>query len=200
MSPAEKPAGIANLSQTIITTGLVLGIIVGIAALIFTVVLPALGRSRSFTIESSVPASAIDALPDNVELTREVPVIVRIEDPTAKQGLAVLLSAVIPYTLLIFVAGALRRILGTVRRGDPFITANVRRLRWIGFALIIGGPLDQYFSQFFRQVAAGSAGLESSYTTYSLPPTLCIVGIGVLALAHVFAQGVRLREDVEGTI
>jgi hypothetical protein len=196
MTSDTRPPGSARLGHGLLTTALVLAVVAPIA-IVLMLLAPGGGKT---TITVNVPSSAVRALPDGAELASSVPVKVDLSDPSAKQVLGILLGGAIPYAVAIFVLNELRKIVGTVRRGDPFITENVRRLRWIGYALIIGGPLIQIVPQFFAQAVAESAGMNSSFTHYDIPPTLTFVGIGVLVLAHVFAHGVRLREDVEGTV
>jgi len=85
--------------------------------------------------------------------------------------------------------------------GDPFVAGNAQRLRILGIALLIYQPLinviTYYFgTRFLRAVSLHGVGMSRSFTSW----TLLIAGFSVVALSEVFAQGVRLRTDVEGTI
>ena len=98
----------------------------------------------------------------------------------------------------------LRGVARSVREGDPFHAANVRRLRGIGFVLALGGPVVEIFNSSVRQQLweslpprpygdIGTAG-------FGLPGNLVLAGLGAFILAEVFAHGLRLREDLEGTV
>jgi Protein of unknown function (DUF2975) len=94
----------------------------------------------------------------------------------------------------------LRGILFSVRQGDPFTQANVRRLRAIGLALLIGTPVAELLMSAFDQALTSSVRAPGSGLSFSVPGTGVVAGLGVFVLAQVFAHGVRLREDVEGTV
>ena len=95
-----------------------------------------------------------------------------------------------------------RRLLISVREGDPFTAANVRRLRAIGFVLIIGFPLSTYIGEQLEMWLARSStvGEIGHFTVTSNIEGVLVIGLLVFVLAEVFAHGVRLREDVEGTV
>lgn len=95
-----------------------------------------------------------------------------------------------------------RRLLISVREGDPFTAANVRRLRAIGFVLIIGLPLSTYIGEQLEMWLARSStvGEIGHFVVTSNIEDVPVIGLLVFVLAEVFAHGVRLREDVEGTV
>jgi hypothetical protein len=90
--------------------------------------------------------------------------------------------------------------------GDPFGAANVRRLRGIGFVLIVGAPVVELINYGLRTAlyndlpATGSPALDIGAPGFSLPAGALLGGLGAFVLAEVFAYGVRLREDVDGTV
>jgi len=121
-----------------------------------------------------------------------------------------LLSSV-PMNLLLvvviwFVRSIVRTTIGTDEcDGDPFIAANVRRLRIIAAILLAAHLVD-----------AGARIADSevlSRTVPKLPPATTVlelnvnamliyfgVGILMLVLAEVFKAGVQLRQDTEGLV
>jgi hypothetical protein len=108
--------------------------------------------------------------------------------------------------MVIGIAGAaivhaiLRRLLGivdTVRDGDPFIAGNARRLQAIAWS-VLG-------IEVLRLMVAAIAGAVSTQAQpihmgggFSFAPWLAVLLLFVLA--GVFAQGARMREDLEGTV
>ena len=151
-------------------------------------------------VEVNVPRAGLSSLPENARLADTVPVEVDLNEPTAMQRFGLALGYALPSALLIFLLVKIRKILGTVRHGDPFVSENIRRLRWIAIALIVGDVILRLVPQFINEAVAEGAGVRSFSTDLSVPGLLSFVGLGVLVLAHVFAHGVRLREDVEGTV
>lgn len=111
------------------------------------------------------------------------------------RGAAMLGLVTIPLNYLI-----LKRLLAmvdTVRRGDPFVAANARRLQAIAWALLVLQIIG---------IAIGAIGEALSTPTHpvDLDAGFSINGwLAVLLtfiLARVFAEGTLMREELEGTI
>lgn len=94
----------------------------------------------------------------------------------------------------------LRRLLAivlTVRRGDPFVAANARRLQAIAWALLALQLLS---------IVIGGIGEAISTPDFPLHLNAGFSTSGWLAvlltfvLARIFAEGAMMREDLEGTI
>lgn len=136
---------------------------------------------------------------------------ISITDPTAREQRLALAGHVLPLLLALPVLWLLRGVAGSVRDGDPFGARNVRRLRAIGVLLIVGVPAMHYVTAALQSAVADpylSSPLEPFSRQRLLPPdnrlffpaTALLCGLGAFVLAHVFAHGVRLREDVDATI
>lgn len=125
-------------------------------------------------------------------------------DPTTKQMFLRSAPDLGPVVLFVFGLWLMRGFLGTVVAGDPFGTANAKRLRWIGFLLVIGAPVVELLNSVLHEALfndlppAHPSDLLTS--GFSLPTGAMIGGLGAFILAEVFAYGERLREDVEGTV
>ena len=195
MARRTSSPAVVTVAHVAVNIALVLTVLGGVVFAVLTLVNPGAGR---LTVD--IASSNVESLPSNVELATVVPVHVEIENPSFRQGLGLWLAGLPWFALTVLVLVLLRGLVRTVRRGNPFIGDNVRRLRWIGFALIVGGPVLQIVPRFFvGAVAEGAASIAVS-SRFEVPGTLPIVGLGVLLLAQVFAHGVSLREDVEGTV
>ena len=96
-----------------------------------------------------------------------------------------------------FILKRLLAIVGTVRAGDPFVAANAARLQSIAWALVVLQLLG---------IAIGAIGKAVSTPAHpvNLDAGFSINGwLAVLLtflLARVFAEGTRMREDLEGTV
>jgi Protein of unknown function (DUF2975) len=132
------------------------------------------------------------------------PVTLEIDDPTAQQMF--LRSAQDLGPLALFIAGLwfLRRFLGSVLHGDPFGPPNVQRLRALGFILVVGAPLVELLNTGLRvslyDELPAQPSIDLGVAGFSLPAGALLGGLGAFILAGVFAHGLRLREDVAGTV
>jgi hypothetical protein len=194
-------------SSSVLRIGYILvtiGLVVLIAAVVgvFAISLAGAFGSGDTSIGTTVTISTdqLDSLPDGVALAERTPVTLRIQDPTLGQHAMTLVGASLFFVLTFVVLVFLRRILGSVRHGDPFIAANVRRLRVIGSLLLIGVPLFVVISQFIVRALVETSDVSGVGIHIAVPWTPALAGLGVLILAQVFAHGVQLREDVEGTV
>jgi len=187
----------------IVVLGLVL--IPAVAWLVLAGVRAASGELE-VAMETMISAEQSLSLPPRWEVAGHLPVRVRMADPPLSQFLLVIGSKAPDLVLTVGVLWLIQRIAGSVRRGDPFNAANVWRLRWIGTLLIIGYPLAVIIDGFFTN------WFFSNEHSPALPPESLVIGFPVvsagallgglcmLVLAEVFRYGLRLREDVEGTV
>jgi hypothetical protein len=166
------------------------------------------GDSLLYGSQLSVPgkfsAGHVQGLPPGLGVNAPLNVTANLKDPTTKQ---MLLRSLIDLGPLIVFTGGLYLLDGfmlSVKEGDPFGSANVRRLRRIGFLLVLGAPLVELINSALRTAlfdaapasrfdGVGSAG-------FTLPVGALLGGLGAFILAEVFAYGLSLREDVEGTV
>ena len=157
---------------------------------------------------SATAALDNDRLPQGVYANGEQRTTIVIDDPTGREQRLALAMDLLPLLLWMAVLWLIFGIARSVRDGDPFIPANARRLRGIGGLLILGFILvyvgqnaleDELLAPYSRAEAAfDSRGLRPPDRDFPETPLLC--GLGILALAQVFAHGTRLREDVAATI
>ena len=111
------------------------------------------------------------------------------------RAIAVVGLAVIPLNYVVL--KRLLAIVGTVREGDPFVAANASRLQTIACSLLA----LQLFS-----IVIGAIGKAVSTPAHPVHLSAGFSITGWLAvlltflLARVFAEGTRMREDLEGTV
>ena len=114
--------------------------------------------------------------------------------PWVPSGLRVIVlvgiaGAAIVHTILM----RLRAIVDTVRDGDPFILENARRLEAIAWRVLS--------LEVLRLVVAGVAAVvwkPGRIDAFSFAPWLAVLLLFVLS--GVFAQGARMRADLDGTV
>lgn len=104
-----------------------------------------------------------------------------------------------PASGLLVIAGAevLRAVVATTRAGDPFVAANVRRIR-----ALAGLTLGYFVLTAARPLVAGvirdDLGVDEPAWTVSFAPLVSAVVL--LALAQVWQHGVSLRDEQRLTV
>jgi DUF2975 family protein len=94
----------------------------------------------------------------------------------------------------------LRRLLAmvqTVRAGDPFVAANARSLQAIAWFLLGQQMLSLVIGLIGQYVSTPSHPL---HLDAGFSPSGWLAVILTFVLARVFAEGTRMREDLEGTV
>jgi len=88
-------------------------------------------------------------------------------------------------------------IVETVRRGDPFVAANAIRLQSIAWTLLVLQILSMVIGGVGKAVstAAHPVHLDAGFSTSGWLAVLL-----TFVLARIFAEGARMREDIEGTV
>jgi DUF2975 family protein len=191
----------AGALYTILTAVLIFGVVLGIGGLVAK-------YSSAFSDEGRLQVAAEVRpeelenleLPRGLEAAEPIPVIVNIEDPSALQvGLSTILD-LIPWVIGISALLILRAIVGSIKDGDPFGRANVARLRKLGIILLVFPLVAIVMSILLGGILDTTPHAGSVSNAFTIDPGPVAAGLGVLVLAEVFAQGVRMREDIEGTV
>ncbi|HEY5712457.1 MAG TPA: DUF2975 domain-containing protein [Allosphingosinicella sp.] len=94
----------------------------------------------------------------------------------------------------------LRRLLAmveTVRAGDPFVAANAKRLQGIAWSLLALQLLGLVVLAIARAIWSPAHPVDLD-TGFSVNGWLAV--LLTFILARVFAEGARMREDLEGTV
>ena len=86
-------------------------------------------------------------------------------------------------------------IVGTVRAGDPFVAANAVRLKTIAWCLLAIELLRLVFGVMARMMNAAGSNID-----WNLSLGGWIAVLLVFVLARVFAEGTRMRSDLEAMI
>jgi hypothetical protein len=206
MPAAPPPSGAVTIGYRLVT--LMLLVATAFLALELASIIVGIARGGDSLLHGdplTVPLQAnpehLRGLPPSVHLNDWPNVDVEISDPSIE--VMVLRSAVDlpPLALLIGVLWLLRGLVGSVRAGEPFGEANVRRLRMLGAVLVAGG-LAAAFVQSVLRLWLFNALPPSNLAGrgFEFPGGAVLAGLGAYILAEAFAYGLRLREDVEGTI
>lgn len=88
-------------------------------------------------------------------------------------------------------------IVDTVRAGDPFVAGNARRLERIAWWVLAGEGLRLLIGAIALATTSSMPKLDLDID-FSVAPWLAVLLLFVLA--RVFAEGARMRSDLEGTV
>jgi Protein of unknown function (DUF2975) len=201
-----RPSGPATAGYYLVTALLVLAVAFGSLLVVSTTVGALRGGEAllggpKLAIDAALPADHLKSLPPGVRVRDDAKVRVEVDDPTSAQLLLSTGTRVGPLALLIAALWLLRGLARSVREGEPFGSANVRRLRTLGFLLLVGYPAVELVNWALRLALTDTAPLSDLTTpglTVQAAPLLA--ALGAFVLAEVFARGAGLREDVEATI
>ena len=94
------------------------------------------------------------------------------------------------------VLSRLLAIVKTVRGGDPFVAQNAARLQTIAWAVLGQQLLQLVIGTIARSISLPAHPLHIS--AFSTSGWLAVILLFVLA--RVFAEGTRMRDDLEGTV
>ena len=108
---------------------------------------------------------------------------------------AVLGLAVIPLNYVVL--KRLAAIVETVRTGDPFVATNAHRLRAIAWALLTLQVLSLVIGTIGKALSSPAHPVHLD-AGFSINGWLAV--LLTFLLARVFAEGTRMREDLEGTV
>jgi hypothetical protein len=114
---------------------------------------------------------------------------------TGMRATAVLGLAVVP--LNYFFIKRLLAIVNTVRAGDPFVEPNAHRLNQIAWALLALQALGIVMIEIAKSVSIPGYPLHLN-AGFSVSGGLAV--LLTFLLARVFAEGARMREDLQGTV
>jgi uncharacterized protein YacL len=96
-----------------------------------------------------------------------------------------------------FILTRLLAIVGTVRAGDPFVAANAARLHRIGWALLVLQGFALVIGLIVKTISTPAHPVNISAGP-SIAGLLAV--LLTFLLARVFAEGARMRDDLEGTV
>jgi hypothetical protein len=151
-------------------------------------------------VHTRVAATRVAELPKDAVEPDDVGVTVRVRQASREQTRWAAARDLAPGIVVVAAVWLLRGLLTSVRGGDPFTNKNVTRLRALGLVVLVGVPAAGLVSSAFESALANSAGLDGSGIHLAIPGNAFLGGLAVFVLAEVFAAGVRLRDDLEGTI
>lgn len=95
----------------------------------------------------------------------------------------------------------LMRMAQTIREGDVFVPANVRRLLLIALAVLLAGMVVPLLDMLTTDALVGGTSLEPAVVlTYTPSTTAMLLSLLIAVAADAFQHGARLRADTEGLI
>lgn len=194
----RRPDWLAEL-QTLLLIALVLSgvaIAVGLGTL-------AVDDSVTFT----VPAGGVDGITDvrgslraNAGIDPEGDVDVRVSDPSARQRLLYVLTGLPSYALGLVILALLWNTVRAARRVGPFAPTVVRRLTWLGFTVLAGGPLADAAQLIATFLASGTLFDGQMFVSYVPSWWWFLAGLGFLAVAEVVKRGTAMRAELDEVV
>ena len=113
-------------------------------------------------------------------------------------GAAIIAGLAAAFVVLIL----LRRIFTTMMVGTPFLPENVRRIRWLGWIVIVAAVVEQIIKVGLGLLVLDnvtSTGLDIDYR-FDLNLATLFLGLIILALSEVFRHGMNLQAESDLTV
>ncbi|MFJ7265988.1 DUF2975 domain-containing protein [Streptomyces sp. NPDC099050] len=152
------------------------------------------GYWTNATLEGGLPVGeGVDASSSEARLCQN--------DPSTAQRAADL-GGRLPWMLFASLALLLfSRLLDAVVTEGPFTDKTARRLTVLGWFVTAGTPLAGLAVGWSQSwLAASMVPMELSGPEISEPQVLILAGLAAVIMGKIMRQGVRMREDLEGTI
>ncbi len=138
---------------------------------------------------------------DALEMVPRLEATIVVNNPDFRQSVVLVWVPLLNGLSLIAVMVLTIRILRTVRRGDVFVADNVRRLYAIAAIVVVGGCVLQALSLWGYWGVVGNLRVaQYVQPTWEISWVPLVAGLAVAVAAEVFRQGIRLRDDAQGTV
>ena len=116
-------------------------------------------------------------------------------------GIEILIPLVFILAYL-WVVSELRKFIKTVKEGRPFTIENSRRIRMIGFIVMIAGPVVGalnyiYGLKYLNQIDIPGAEIDLDPDIY---PLAIVLGLLIIVIGHVYDIGVKLQTEQDLTV
>lgn len=136
-----------------------------------------------------------------VEIVEPVTVTAAMLDPTASQRIAWLIWQVSGPLLALAIALPIRQMARSTYAGDPFTTANERRLWRLSGLVMVGGILVGIVGGIARMlILQRSAAADLFEIEFTLDFSPIFIGLVIAALASVWRVGVGMRDELDATV
>jgi hypothetical protein len=196
----KPPTRLATTGYLVVTALLIAFLAAGVI-LTASATIGAVRGDHTIALDRVVTPDQLTSLPADVKPINYIPGTVTIDDARPAQLFLRLAITLLPGLLLVALLWQLWGLLRSARQGDPFRGANVWRLRKFGWLLLLGWPLVAYLTMDLKAALAETVPADVTSGLFVLDiGGVLLFGLAILVLAEVFAHGLRLREDVEGTI
>ncbi|MFF5229175.1 DUF2975 domain-containing protein [Dactylosporangium sp. NPDC000521] len=148
----------------------------------------------------AIPPDAVTGLRPGVRLDPGAGVHVVVDDPSAAQVGWHAARSLPWFVIVVFALVMLLLVVRTARRGDPFAAANVRRLRAVGWVVLLGSLAAFEIELFAGLQLSRAVVAEPLSTGADLPLLWCLSGAGFLALGEVIQRGRALQAELAEVI
>lgn len=138
----------------------------------------------------------------DVTLDPSADISLRPGHPSGTQLILVTLSTLPTYVLTTIAVLLLWRLVSVARHTDPFTDATARRLRTLGWLLVIGGPTSvavQFVARFALSYTVTTIGPQATLNLGTLA-TWFLAGFGMLAISEVVRRGTALRTELDEVV
>jgi len=171
-----------------------------LAGKVLTIIMQGLLGFAAVAMAIAAPAVLIMQGRINVEIQAKYGEAVGAFPALTVAGLLVLGIVIVGCAFVFF--GKLRKIIGTVGEGDPFVPENAERLSMMGWLALAAQVLVLPLSALAVFVAKWAEELDHADLHFDagLDLSAILLVVVLFILARVFRHGAAMRDDLEGTV
>jgi hypothetical protein len=154
-----------------------------------------------------IEVSLIDPIPDGLITPGSLPVVgyegwVRVAAENIQSQALWLLIPMLLITGYLWIVYLMRGLLGSLRRGSPFIPENPKRLKTIGYLVAFGGPFFGLLNHIYGRVHVYQLKIPNAELNVPVDiyPFAIFLGLVILLIGQIFAYGVRLQTEQDLTV
>ncbi|MBC6458977.1 DUF2975 domain-containing protein [Actinomadura sp. HBU206391] len=164
--------------------------------------------TRDIHASAPIPVDSLDgfdrrppALVTDTYLSQHGTLPVILDRPTPWQFTLAVLSGLPRRLVYATFFVLLLRLVREVRHSDPFTAATARRLRFLGWFLVIGVLAASVTESAIQGLTLAAVTSDGSFLfQFRLPFEALLGGMGLIVVAEVVRRGAIMREDLAGTI
>lgn len=181
-----------------IATQLILWLLVGASAAYSAFITVDWALRRQVTL-TEVPVEVADGAAGVGRVLSPAGAEVVVDDVGAGHFALLLVGGLLMVGGAVWAAILLTRFLGDLADGEPFVAANVTRLRIVAGLLLVVPAVSAIVTAIARAEIMEAAGADNGFALHFSLGWIA-AGLLVAAIAQAFATGTRLRADADGLV
>jgi hypothetical protein len=110
------------------------------------------------------------------------------------------LTSIVVSVIFLWIVWYLRKLIRTIKEGNPFLPENPGRIRKIAYAILVWAPFElMTYGSMYRAFTIQSH-IPGGFIQLRPSLEMIFLGLVILVIAEVFKQGVKLQQEQDLTV